>query len=305
MHKHMLGAFVCLCVAVSSHLLFAAAPAATAKKPDVKTEITAEVLDEYTVTVVVYDKSEKLNGCGTGFIFHGKGGTTYVWTAAHVVAAARAERNKFDGTIEVSKTITGEHDRIVGRTVYESEVLKYSNHPSLKDMSLGEDLAILKLTKKKRLGKSVVFCTAKNFTRGMKVAHMGTMTGWNGGLTFAEGHLGNPHVEYMEKDYHLFVLPALRGSSGGPIIRKDNGHVVAMLTRGRDAVFNLCVPSYRMRAWADKVGAKYAYDASMDFKKGDIEEVYGDGDKTEPEPIKVKPKEEGKYAEFLIRGSGR
>jgi hypothetical protein len=235
----------------------------SARKPvrfDVKPDFNTNHLKDYTVTVVAYRNKEDTSpdGWGTGFIFHGRHGETFVWTAAHVISGTRKDRCNFVGAVEIMWIKRNDLGEPIGREIYQCDVLKYSHQPNSEDQSLGDDLAILEV-KTKKLGKSVKFCCDKAPPKnGAVIWHAGTMNGRFGGLITSQGRVGQAYLSYQTKGYYQVSIMAMKGSSGGPIFY-PNGEVIAMLTRGRSDMFNAAVPHWRMREWADRVHASWAY----------------------------------------------
>src|SRR5204862_5620854 len=120
-------------------------------------------ISQYLQDISVTIRSDNAEGSGVIFTRKGDGkeNINFIWTAAHVVANLRSEREVIgnDGSKRIlvefkdAKVIKelSEDGRKVGRLEFDAEVIKYS------DADNGEDLALLRLRKKNFITASVRF----------------------------------------------------------------------------------------------------------------------------------------------------
>ena len=194
-----------------------------------------------------------------------RNGTTFVWTAGHVVDGLRSMRKVTDPKTGTQRTIIEFEDaKIVktlvedGRTVgylhLDAEVIRYS------DADHGHDLAILKVRKKGAIKTSAVFYDeAKPPKLGTQLFHVGSLLGVVGSNSLTTG-IVSAHGRLIGKTvYDQTTVTAFPGSSGGGVYLTD-GRYVGMLVRGAGEGFNLIVPVRRMRSWAKKAKVEWALD---------------------------------------------
>ena len=194
-----------------------------------------------------------------------RNGTTFVWTAGHVVDGLRSMRKVTDPKTGTPRTIIEFEDaKIVktlvedGRTVgylhLDAEVIRYS------DADHGHDLAILKVRKKGAIKTSAVFYDeAKPPKLGTQLFHVGSLLGVVGSNSLTTG-IVSAHGRLIGKTvYDQTTVTAFPGSSGGGVYLTD-GRYVGMLVRGAGEGFNLIVPVRRMRRWAKKAKVEWALD---------------------------------------------
>lgn len=194
-----------------------------------------------------------------------RNGTTFVWTAGHVVDGLRSMRKVTDPKTGTPRTIVEFEDaKIVktlvedGRTVgylhLDAEVIRYS------DADHGHDLAILKVRKKGAIKTSAVFYDeAKPPKLGTQLFHVGSLLGVVGSNSLTTG-IVSAHGRLIGKTvYDQTTVTAFPGSSGGGVYLTD-GRYVGMLVRGAGEGFNLIVPVRRMRRWAKKAKVEWALD---------------------------------------------
>jgi len=213
-----------------------------------------------------------------------RNGTTFVWTAGHVVDGLRSMRKVTDPKTGTPRTIIEFEDaKIVktlvedGRTVgylhFDAEVVRYS------DADHGHDLAILKVRKKGAIKTSAIFYDeAKPPKLGTQLFHVGSLLGQVGSNSMTTG-IVSAHGRLIGKTiYDQTTVTAFPGSSGGGVYLTD-GRYVGMLVRGAGEGFNLIVPVRRMRSWAKKAKMEWALDPRVkmptdeEMKKLPIEDI--------------------------------
>ena len=231
-----------------------ASPGRAAKIDDVPS-----YLQEISVTI----RAGGSEGSGIAFV---RDGTTYVWTAAHVVAGNRKTRKVVAGgtpktlvefdDVQCVKMLS-ESGRIVGMLAIDAEVVRYS------DADNGHDLALLRVRKKGFLTRSAAFYLDPKIPKlGVPLWHCGSLLGSSGagsvtsGILSAHGRL----IRGSKFIYDQATVVAFPGSSGGAVTLAD-GRVVGMLVRGTSVQgFNLIVPIRRWRKWAADAGVLWAID---------------------------------------------
>ena len=213
-----------------------------------------------------------------------RNGTTFVWTAGHVVDGLRSMRKVTDPRTGTPRTIIEFEDaKIVktlvedGRTVgylhLDAEVIRYS------DADHGQDLAILRVRKKGAIKTSAIFYDeAKPPKLGTQLFHVGSLLGVVGSNSLTTG-IVSAHGRLIGKTvYDQTTVTAFPGSSGGGVYLTD-GRYVGMLVRGAGEGFNLIVPVRRMRSWAKKAKMEWALDPRVkmptdeEMKKLPIEDI--------------------------------
>ena len=216
-----------------------------------------------------------------------RNGTTFVWTAGHVVDGLRSMRKVTDPKTGTPRTIIEFEDaKIVktlvedGRTVgylhLDAEVVRYS------DADHGHDLAILKVRKKGAIKTSAIFYDeAKPPKLGTQLFHVGSLLGQVGSNSMTTG-IVSAHGRLIGKTiYDQTTVTAFPGSSGGGVYLTD-GRYVGMLVRGAGEGFNLIVPVRRMRSWAKKAKMEWALDPRVkmpttdEMKKIPVEDIGAD-----------------------------
>jgi S1-C subfamily serine protease len=216
------------------------------------------------------------DGEGTGVIFT-RGDTSYVWTAAHVVASLRHEREVIQGgtkktIIEFDDAAIVQECREIGRCVGEikmaAKVIRYS------DATKGEDLAVLEIRKRNFTRAKVEFAESHVPELGTKIYHVGCLLGQFGANSLTSGIISQVgrvlNLQAGGTEFDQTTAPAYPGSSGGGIFYTD-GRYVGMLVRGADASFNFIVPIRRMRAWAKRANVEWAMDIHSPVIDGPIE----------------------------------
>ena len=223
---------------------------------------------------------------GSGVAFN-RDGTTYVWTAAHVVDGLRTTRKVIDPKSGTMRTVVEFKDakivktlidkgRTVGRIEIDAEVIRYS------DADHGEDLALLRVRKKDFITTSAKFyLDAKIPVLGTRLLHVGSLLGQQGSNSMTTGIMSQ-HGRLIGKTvYDQTTVNAFPGSSGGGVYLED-GRYVGMLVRGAGESFNLIVPARRMLDWAKRAGVLWTLDPKVkvpsaeELKKLPIEDVGAD-----------------------------
>ena len=227
-------------------------------------------------------------GCSEGSgVAIDRNGTTFVWTAGHVVDGLRSTRKVTDPKTGTQRTIIEFEDAKIiktlvedGRTVgylhLDAEVIRYS------DSAHGHDLAILKVRKRGAIKRSAVFYDeVKPPKLGTQLFHVGSLLGQVGSNSMTSG-IVSAHGRLIGKTiYDQTTVTAFPGSSGGGVYLTD-GRYVGMLVRGAGEGFNLIVPVRRMRSWAKKAKMEWALDPRVkvpsedEMKKLPIEDIGAD-----------------------------
>jgi len=192
-------------------------------------------------------------------------GVNYVWTAGHVVAHLRKEREIIDPRTGAKKTVIEfddakvvkelvEDGRSVGRLQMDAEVIRYSNADN------GHDLALLRVRKKNFVSSSVVFYLDEQIpTIGTDLLHCGSLLGQMGSNSMTTGIMSQHGRVIGNQVYDQTTCAVFPGSSGGGVYLKD-GRYVGMVVRGAGETFNLIVPQRRLAKWAERVGVRFAID---------------------------------------------
>ena len=263
-------------------LLFAMAVISTVSAYAVAHEQTLpKDVPSYMQAISVTIKAGFSEGSGVAI---DRNGTTFVWTAGHVVDGLRSMRKVTDPKTGTPRTIIEFEDaKIVktlvedGRTVgylhLDAEVVRYS------DADHGHDLAILKVRKKGAIKTSAIFYDeAKPPKLGTQLFHVGSLLGQVGSNSMTTG-IVSAHGRLIGKTiYDQTTVTAFPGSSGGGVYLTD-GRYVGMLVRGAGEGFNLIVPVRRMRSWAKKAKMEWALDPRVkmptdeEMKKLPIEDI--------------------------------
>ena len=251
--------YLLLCVA-----LLAPAQAAPASAPATQQVLPVDVagyLQDISVTIHASGSQ------GSGVIFT-RDGVNYVWTAGHVIDGLRKVREVVDTKTGASKSVVEfedavvvkeltENGRRVGELKMDAEVLRYSN------ANTGQDLALLRIRKKHFVEASAVFYLDAEIPKiGSPLLHCGSLLGQLGANSMTTGILSQIGRVFEGNVYDQTTCAVFPGSSGGGIFLTD-GRYVGMLVRGAGETFNLIVPARRLTAWADRVGVRFAIDASV------------------------------------------
>jgi len=223
----------------------------------------ANVSDLQDISVTI--KAESAQGSGVLFT---RDGTTFVWTAGHVVKGLRHVRPIIsDGVTktviefkdaEVVQEFT-ENGRRVGEIKLDAKVIKYSE---------GEDLAILEIRKKNLAPVTAHFyLDAEIPPIGTELLHVGSLLGQFGANSLTTGIVskigrtldtGNGDVIFDQT-----TVTAFPGSSGGGVFLKSDQRYVGMVVRGAGEQFNFIVPVRRIKEWATKVDVLWAIDQNV------------------------------------------
>jgi S1-C subfamily serine protease len=210
-------------------------------------------------------------------------GIAFVWTAAHVVADLRSEREVVDAATGVKRTVVEFRDaaviktlteagRTVGRMEFDARVLRYS------DAEHGEDLALLMIRKRNPPTASVRFyADAELPAVGAEVYHVGSLLGPVGAGSLTAGIISRHGRLIDGKVYDQVTAPSFPGSSGGGVFLKD-GRYVGMLVRGAGETFGLIIPVRRMNDWARRAKVEWALrddvpaPGAEELERGPVEE---------------------------------
>lgn len=205
---------------------------------------------------------------GSGVIFSRRDSSSnlvdFVWTAGHVVADLRREREvvSADGSkktlVEFSdprvvKEIR-EDGRTVGRLEIDAEVIKYS------DADNGEDLAILRLRKHNfTIASTRFYLDPEVPALGTDLYHVGSLLGQQGANSMTSGIYSQYGRIINKIIFDQTTCAAFPGSSGGGVFLRD-GRYVGMLVRGAGETFNLIIPVRRIVLWTTRTKTRWAID---------------------------------------------
>lgn len=236
---------------------------------------------EYMQAISVTIKAGFSEGSGVAI---DRNGTTFVWTAGHVVDGLRSMRKVTDPKTGTPRTIIEfddakivktlvEDGRTVGYLHLDAEVIRYSNADH------GQDLAILRVRKKGAIKTSAIFYDEEKPPKlGTQLFHVGSLLGQVGSNSMTSG-IVSAHGRLIGKTiYDQTTVTAFPGSSGGGVYLTD-GRYVGMLVRGAGEGFNLIVPVRRMRSWAKRAKMEWALDPRVkmptedEMKKLPIEDI--------------------------------
>jgi hypothetical protein len=209
-------------------------------------------------------------GFGTGWIFHGKNGHTFVWTVGHVLMGARGTPPNDWGEVRVcDKEIVDGMESGVDHSI-KAKVLRLSY---CEDETL-EDLALLTIQDRYYKESSVISDEDKYPKLGSNLLLAGCTGGGTRGMFISSGVLGRRGVKLGSFQFDHTTTPGVPGCSGGPITDKD-GNVVGSIMGGRTECHGYYIPIHRIRAWAKKMKVEYAVDATIDVpeKLKYVEEV--------------------------------
>ncbi|MBI1914095.1 MAG: trypsin-like peptidase domain-containing protein [Planctomycetes bacterium] len=245
-------------LAVALTLFGVAATVCLAASPTAVPRDIPQYLQDISVTI------RTPQGEGSGVLRRTKDGTTWVWTAAHVVENLRKTRQVINPKTGSPKTVVAfddakvlklliENGRTVGRIELDAEVIRYS------DASHGEDLAVLRIRKKQFVDAGVNFYLEKDLpARGTELYHCGSLLGEFGASSLTQGIVSQYGRLIDGKVYDQVSTPSFPGSSGGGVYLKADGRLIGLLVRGTPGGFSLIVPVRRMEAWAKKAKVEWA-----------------------------------------------
>lgn len=191
---------------------------------------------------------------GTGWLTHGKDGTTFVWTAGHVVIGAFDSATKQWGKLRIlSKVIIDGND--TGADIsHDVDLLRISYCPE----DSVEDLALLTLQEKRFKKPSVFLPDEKEYPKlGEPLILAGCTGGPRRGVFISQGTLGRRGIKIGNYQFDNSNMPAMPGCSGGPITDR-RGRVIGAIMAGRSECHGYFTPSRRIRAWVEKMNVQYA-----------------------------------------------
>lgn len=204
------------------------------------------------------------SGSGSGVVVTTKSGTSWVWTAAHVVEPLRREREENGnkkivtfGDAKVCKIIV-QSGRTVAKLEADAEIVRYS------DADRGQDLALLRIRMSGFPAASAKFYLDEAIP-GVDTAlyHCGSQHGEIGANTLTRGYVTALGRLITDHVFDQSSCPAKPGSSGGGIFLQADGRYIGMLVRGSGDTFNFYVPIRRMREFAKKSGVEFTLDPSL------------------------------------------
>lgn len=219
----------------------------------------ASRLQELSVTI------NSGSGEGSGTLIT-KDDTTFILTAAHVVANLRSVRSVIDKDGKTKQLIEfknaalvkeyREDGRRVGETRMDVKVVKYS------DADHGDDIAILMVVKKNFSTDSAIFDNTELVPVGTLLWHCGSLLGQMGANSVTTGVQSQIGKMYEGEVYDSTTCTAFPGSSGGGVFKQDGDKwlLVGMITRGSGETFNLMVPMRRIRDWSQKTNMEWLFD---------------------------------------------
>lgn len=217
-----------------------------------------EIDQEVSVSV------ETQEAYGSGVVFT-REGTSFVWTAAHVVATARHVRNVDSGDgkpkevvtfdpVEVSKQISI-GGRTAFRAAYVAYVIKYS------EIGTGQDLALLRVETPNAFPTSARFYLDSAIPKvGTPLYHVGSMGQWPESVTTGVQSFSGRIMDGLVFDQTS--APALPGSSGGGVFLED-GRVIGIFARQSSPALSFYIPLRRIKAWAEENNLMWALDPSV------------------------------------------
>ena len=192
----------------------------------------------------------------------------FIWTAAHVVKGLRSVESVIDPKTGTERKVVKFKDvaivqelREAGRRVGElrmaARVIRYS---------ATEDLALLQVRKTGFVDVSVRFhLDAKIPPLGTDLYHVGSPGGQELGQNSMTPGIVSQIGRILDgEEFDQVTTPALPGSSGGGVFRRD-GVLIGLLTqgvRGGDN-FNYIVPARRICTWARRAKVEWAVDDSV------------------------------------------
>lgn len=232
------------------------------------------------------------NSTGSGVIFVNDG-NVFVWTAAHVVEAAKISACEIDPATGIAKDTfffndvwvyqpISENGRKVGEHRYLAKIIKYGEK---------DDIALLQLYKKNLTSKSAEFISDDDLPIvGEKVYHVGSMGGLTGENSFSEGtvsFIGRLRLNGQANDlnglcYDQVCIPNIYGSSGGGVYRMD-GKCIGLITEFLYAKttfqsqgISCIVPARRIRSFAKKNSCEWAVDKNIPVSSEKLDKVITD-----------------------------
>jgi S1-C subfamily serine protease len=191
---------------------------------------------------------------------------SFIWTAGHVVANLRSETTSNNVTLvkfrdaKVIREVV-EDGRAVGKTIFDAEVIRYS------DAEQGEDLALLRVRKKDFASAETTihfYLETEIPALGTELYHIGSPHGQPGAHSLTTGIYSNCGRVVNGIVFDQTSVMAAHGSSGGGVFLRD-GRYVGMVVRGWEDNFslNLIVPVRRLTAWAKTVHAEWAINPAV------------------------------------------
>jgi hypothetical protein len=217
-------------------------------------------LTDTTVQVRVYSPGiENITNVGfaygTGWIVHNNNGRTFIWTAGHVVTAAKVG-DSWGKVVLCDRQKAGEG---YNDDIQEAKILRVS----FKEDDTTEDLALLTIETQRYKKSSKFLDSETHYPRlGDKLLLAGCTNGPFCGVFITEGTLGKNDIKIGNFFYDYCSIPGGKGSSGGPVTDR-HGNVVGALMAGYGECHGYFTPSKRIRAWAEKMNVQYALYPSM------------------------------------------
>jgi predicted nucleic-acid-binding Zn-ribbon protein len=192
----------------------------------------------------------------------------FLWTAAHVITSNKSVNLRIDPETGLPKVYVKFSDvsanrflvqngKTVGYTSYYAKVLRYSHK---------NDLCLLQLYKKNLTHDSVIFST-KPLEPGKDVLHIGSMGGIEAPMSLSFGKSSLIGMWRHDELYDQFMIPSIKGCSGGPIFNKENNECVGLLVEGTfgeskslSTVSSFAKPSRIIRKFAKEANCLWAVD---------------------------------------------
>lgn len=217
-----------------------------------------------TVQVRVYPTpgNYKRFGMGTGWVTHGKDGTTFVVTAGHV--ASSVFHDGVLGEVKIFDRINKD-DKDVGYMLCDAELVALS----FCDKGLLPDVAVLKVVGQKHFKHaSKLKCheCKKCAVLGDKLLHAGCTLDEDDGVVVTTGFFGKRGVKHGKQQLDFVSIAALPGCSGGPVAN-EQGCVVGMMCRGKGECASLVLPLCDILKWAKEQHLEYVFDSTVDVPK--------------------------------------
>lgn len=212
-------------------------------------------------------------GSGTLVAVNVEGKTiNFVVTCAHVVKQLRETEEVVDPKSGTKRTIVRfkdcalvkefrEDGRKVGSTNIDCAVMKFDDK---------EDIAILKVRKKNYESKSIVFYPDSDPPKiATDLLHCGSLAGSLGAHSVTPGMVAQVGrvIDGVgnNKVYDQTTVVATGGSSGGAVVRREDGAYVGMISIGvrTGDNFNFMVPIRRIHEWSKKAGVEWIFNPTV------------------------------------------
>lgn len=265
--------------------------------------VETEKVPAYLQTTSVNVKSDRSQGSGSIVIRKIEGiDTAFILTAAHVTEGLRTITTIIDQDGRDKKVVSYRDASVLqerienGQTVGEVRV-----SCRVVAVSYKNDIAILQVRWPGLYREGVEFDTSGAIpTSGTALFHCGSPGGQDIGFNSLTNGIMSATGRMIDmgngvRQYDQITCPSLPGSSGGAVVRVQNGEYVGTLTlglRGSDS-FSWIVPIRRTITWANSVGLGHLFDPKLkpltkaeldkiDLESGDDGKVSRESSPTSP-----------------------